>query len=209
MQQPVDTNPRYRRYPLPALFTMSSSIISLLPTISTSAASFDDIYTITPHVGTGSSRLVLSHASPEVSVVDAGTLQIVKYFRGVHEDDVSCVVTSTSSAQAYTGTGDIYSEETDSAIPAQGGSIWTAGKDGKIVNWDERAGSVGQVITGGVMLLLQLCSNDYTLIQFVSNYPAADLKGPLPLLSMAIHEQENLVVGGSELIAYESHILFW
>jgi hypothetical protein len=29
--------------------------------------------------------------------------------------------------------------------------IWTAGKDGKIVNWDERSGSAGQVIAGKVV----------------------------------------------------------
>jgi hypothetical protein len=65
------------------------SITSLTTATSTPAAWFSDIYTITPHQRNASSRLVLNHATPEISVVDAGNLQIVQYFRGVIEDDVT------------------------------------------------------------------------------------------------------------------------
>jgi hypothetical protein len=128
----------------------SLSITSLTPATSSPAASFSDIYSITPHQRNGSSRLVLNHATPEISVVDAGNLQIVQCFRGVHEDDVTCVVTSTSSAKAY-NTDSVCIGEADEATIAECGGIWTAGKDGKIVNWDERLGSAGQVIVGKVV----------------------------------------------------------
>lgn len=37
----------------------------------------------------------------------------------------------------------------------------------------------------------------------------AAIRNPVPLLSLAIHERENLVVAGTELTSYESHILYW
>lgn len=37
----------------------------------------------------------------------------------------------------------------------------------------------------------------------------AAIRGPVPLLSLAIHERENLVVAGTELTSYESHIMYW
>jgi hypothetical protein len=81
----------------------------------------------------------LNYATLEISVVDADTLQIVKFVRGLHEDDVSYAVIPTSPAQAYTTKDGSFSTEADRAICDKGG-IWTAGKDGKAVNWDERSG---------------------------------------------------------------------
>lgn len=37
----------------------------------------------------------------------------------------------------------------------------------------------------------------------------AAIRSPVPLLSLAIHERENLVVAGTELTSYESHIMYW
>lgn len=135
---------------------------SFHPSASSPVTSSGGIQTITPHFGNTSSHLVLSHATPEISILDAGTLQIVKAFRGVHEEDVASVVTSASAGHDYHTDGVDQGKSAGATISKSG--IWTAGKDGKVVNWDERSGSASQVITGTVSshakrLLQRPCSN--------------------------------------------------
>ncbi|KAK4685741.1 WD repeat-containing protein 89, partial [Tremellales sp. Uapishka_1] len=69
-------------------------------------------------------------------------------------------------------------------VQADQTAIWTSGKDACIVRWDERSRRVASTIK-------------------------AFLRRPLPVLSLAVSERNNLVIGGTELVSSESHILFW
>ncbi|KAJ9118208.1 hypothetical protein QFC22_004114 [Naganishia vaughanmartiniae] len=161
---------------------MPPDIPSLFPTASSTIPNRSYILSITPHKTSTSNHLILSHPSSELSVIDATTLQTLDSFRGGHTGDITAVVTSTSSASAYQLGGNAMMT-TGNGMSALG-SVWSAGKDAQVVRWDERSRTAGQIIK-------------------------AAIRGPVPLMSMAIHERENLVVAGTELTSYESHILYW
>lgn len=112
--------------------------------------------------------------------------------------DVTAVVTSTSSAPAYQVNGGIGFAQGNGMSAL--GSVWSAGKDARVVRWDERSRSAGQTIKGEPGAFWWWNS---------ANNRVAAIRGPVPLLSLAIHERENLVVAGTELTSYESHIMYW
>ncbi|BEI82009.1 hypothetical protein CcaverHIS002_0211690 [Cutaneotrichosporon cavernicola] len=105
-----------------------------------------------------SSFLALRHPEPEITLADRKTLQGVATLSGAHTAPVTAVCADSS--------------------------IWSAGKDAKIVRWDER-----------------------------TQRPVAEIKAhirkPLPVTALAVSEADNLVVGGTEVISSEAHILFW
>lgn len=72
-----------------------------------------------------SGHLLLSHPSPNLSIADAQTLQQVAELQGGHSQDVV-------AARADDG-------------------VWTAGKDGKIIRWDERSRTVSSSIKGELL----------------------------------------------------------
>jgi hypothetical protein len=37
----------------------------------------------------------------------------------------------------------------------------------------------------------------------------AFVRKPIPVLAIAVSESDNLVMGGTELVSSEAHILFW
>ncbi|TXT05709.1 uncharacterized protein COLE_07029 [Cutaneotrichosporon oleaginosum] len=104
-----------------------------------------------------SSHLALRHPEPEITLADRATLQSVASLSGAHTAPVTAVCADTS--------------------------IWSAGKDAKVVRWDER-----------------------------TQRPVAEIKDirkPLPVTALAVSEAEHLVVGGTEVVSSEAHILFW
>ncbi|GMK59026.1 hypothetical protein CspeluHIS016_0700410 [Cutaneotrichosporon spelunceum] len=103
------------------------------------------------------SHLALRHPEPEITLADRETLQGVLALSG-HSAPVTAVCADSS--------------------------IWSAGKDARVVRWDERTRRPAAEIT-------------------------AHLRKPLPLSALALNEQANLVVGGTECVSSESHILFW
>lgn len=64
------------------------------------------------------------------------------------------------------------------------GSIWSSGKDALIVRWDERSRRAATTIK-------------------------AFIRKPLPVLALAVSDADNLVIGGTELVSSEAHILYW
>jgi hypothetical protein len=175
-----------------------ADIPSLFPTASTSLIDRSYILSITPHTSGSANHLILSHPSPDLSVIDASTLQVLDSFRGGHMGDVTAVVTSTSSAPAYQVNGGIGFAQGNGMSAL--GSVWSAGKDARVIRWDERSRSAGQTIKGEPGAFWWWNS---------ANNRVAAIRGPVPLLSLAIHERENLVVAGTELTSYESHIMYW
>ncbi|WVR08938.1 hypothetical protein IAU60_005997 [Kwoniella sp. DSM 27419] len=63
-------------------------------------------------------------------------------------------------------------------------ALWSAGKDSNVVRWDERS------------------RRPATVIQ-------AFVRKPLPVTALAVSERDHLVIGGTELLSSEAHILFW
>lgn len=61
--------------------------------------------------------------------------------------DITSVATSTSSAPAYQVNGGVGYGTQGNGMSALG-SVWSAGKDARIVQWDERSRSAGQTIKG-------------------------------------------------------------
>lgn len=77
---------------------------------------------------------------------------------------------------------DVSAVWTEPAAP--GGAVWSAGHDGRLVRWDERTRGAGAVVR-------------------------AQVRGrTLPLLSVAA-EGEYAVMGGTELVSSEAHVMFW
>ncbi|WVN87808.1 uncharacterized protein L203_103003 [Cryptococcus depauperatus CBS 7841] len=62
--------------------------------------------------------------------------------------------------------------------------IWSAAMDGTISRWDERSRQKANLIK-------------------------AFIRKPLPVLSLTVSAFENLVIGGTEVVSAEAHILFW
>ncbi|KAK8844067.1 hypothetical protein IAR55_006861 [Kwoniella newhampshirensis] len=64
------------------------------------------------------------------------------------------------------------------------GAVWSSGKDARVVRWDERTRRAATVIK-------------------------ASVRKPIPVLALTVSERDHLVIGGTELVSSESHILFW
>lgn len=71
-----------------------------------------------------------------------------------------------------------------SSVSCDGGELWSAAVDGSIVRWDERGRQKATVIK-------------------------AFIRKPLPVTALATSANDNLVIGGTELVSSEAHILFW
>ena len=41
------------------------------------------------------------------------------------------------------------------------------------------------------------------------DHTLAVVRKPLPILALAVSERDHLVIGGTELVSSEAHILFW
>ncbi|RSH95031.1 hypothetical protein EHS25_000117 [Saitozyma podzolica] len=63
-------------------------------------------------------------------------------------------------------------------------AIWSSARDASVVRWDERSRSAAMSIK-------------------------AFVRKPLPVLAVAASEGDHLVIGGTELVSSEAHILFW
>lgn len=70
------------------------------------------------------------------------------------------------------------------SVRCEEGSIWSASKDATIVRWDERSRNVATKIE-------------------------AFVRKPLPVTALEVSESDHLVIGGTELVSSEAHILFW
>ncbi|TXT13717.1 hypothetical protein VHUM_01084 [Vanrija humicola] len=70
------------------------------------------------------------------------------------------------------------------AVQCEEGSIWSSAKDATVVRWDERSRRAATTIK-------------------------AFIRKPLPVTALAVSESDHLVVGGTELVSSEAHILFW
>ncbi|KAL1411160.1 hypothetical protein Q8F55_002110 [Vanrija albida] len=70
------------------------------------------------------------------------------------------------------------------AVQCEEGSIWSSGKDATVVRWDERSRRAATTIK-------------------------AFIRKPLPVTALAVSGADHLVVGGTELVSSEAHILFW
>lgn len=117
---------------------MPSPPATLYPTAVTALPSRPYILSLTPHLTSTSSHLLLSHPSPEITIVDARTFQLVDKLKGGHSKDISCVVTSTSASTDEIVQGGFANE----------GNIWSAGVDANVIRWDERSRRPGQTIKG-------------------------------------------------------------
>ncbi|OCF35712.1 hypothetical protein I317_06628 [Kwoniella heveanensis CBS 569] len=117
------------------------------------------ILSITPSPTTP--HLILRHPSAELTIADNQTLQPVDRLRDGHKGLISSV-----------------------AADAEGGALWSAGKDANIVRWDERSRRAASVIK-------------------------AFVRKPLPVTALAVSSRDHLVIGGTELVSSEAHILFW
>ena len=117
---------------------MPSAPPTLYPTATTSLPGRPYILSLTPHLTSTSSHLLLSHPSPEITIIDAQTFQLVDKLKGGHSKDISCVVTSTSASTDELVQGGFANE----------GNIWSAGTDANVVRWDERSRRPGQTIKG-------------------------------------------------------------
>lgn len=180
---------------------MPSPPATLYPTATTTLPSRPYILSLTPHLTSTSSHLLLSHPSPELTIIDAQTFQLVDKLKGGHSRDISCVVTSTSASTDDLAQGGFANE----------GNIWSAGTDANVIRWDERSRRPGQTIKGGSFFIIEmrcvlfLTESDIRLAALIAN-----LRGrALPLLSLAVHEPSNLLVTGTELVSSESHLVFY
>ncbi|WWD21279.1 hypothetical protein CI109_105763 [Kwoniella shandongensis] len=71
-----------------------------------------------------------------------------------------------------------------SGIATDQDAVWSSGKDARVVRWDERSRRAATIIK-------------------------ASVRKPIPVLALAVSERDHLVIGGTELVSSESHILFW
>jgi hypothetical protein len=179
---------------------MPSPPATLYPTAVTALPSRPYILSLTPHLTSTSSHLLLSHPSPEITIVDAQTFQLVDKLKGGHSKDISCVVTSTSASTDEIVQGGFANE----------GNIWSAGVDANVVRWDERSRRPGQTIKGECSSGLHTRLSERSSRSSGSLPVAANIRGRgLPLLSLAVNEPSNLLVTGTELVSSESHLIFY
>ncbi|KIR64029.1 hypothetical protein I314_02812 [Cryptococcus bacillisporus CA1873] len=71
-----------------------------------------------------------------------------------------------------------------SSVSCDGGELWSAAVDGSIIRWDERSRQKATVIK-------------------------AFIRKPLPVTALTTSAHDSLVIGGTELVSSEAHILFW
>ncbi|WVQ93072.1 hypothetical protein IAU59_000136 [Kwoniella sp. CBS 9459] len=71
-----------------------------------------------------------------------------------------------------------------SSVATDGEALWSAGKDATVVRWDERSRRAASVIK-------------------------AFVRKPLPVTALAVSTRDHLMIGGTELVSSEAHILFW
>lgn len=83
------------------------------------------ILSITPSPNTP--HLFLRHPSPEITIVDAQSLQPIDSLKGGHQGHVTCIATDDEST-------------------------WSSGKDAAVVRWDGRGRRAGTVIKGPLKL---------------------------------------------------------
>lgn len=86
--------------------------------------------------GTSTDHLLLRHPSPEISIADAQTLQLVNTLKGGHVGNVTGI----------------------SVDHEQQGAVWSAGKDARVIRWDERGRGVGMRIDGKLRTSGVACS---------------------------------------------------
>ena len=70
-------------------------------------------------------HLILRLPAPELGVADAQTLQLVHNLSGGHTGNITCV-----------------------SVDGDNGAVWSAGKEGRAVRWDERGRGAGMRIDG-------------------------------------------------------------
>ncbi|WVQ81377.1 hypothetical protein IAT38_003501 [Cryptococcus sp. DSM 104549] len=116
-------------------------------------------YILGIHPSPTTPHLILRHPAPSLTIADAQTLQSVGELQGGHKGHVS-------------------------SVAVDDGELWSAGKDGTVVRWDERSRGPATVIK-------------------------AFIRKPLPVLSLASAPRDSLIIGGTELLSSEAHILFW
>ncbi len=102
---------------------------------------------------TSRSHLVLTHPSPELSVLDAGTLQLVRTL--VARDDIFNGKKGTAggadvSAVCAPGAGEV----------GDGAGLWSAGKDGRLRQWDLRTGGAAGTSLGGCQSFIKIHLSD-------------------------------------------------
>ena len=115
-------------------------------------------YILHIHPSPTSPNLLLRHPSPSLTIADSQSLKPIGTLVS-HEGDIT-------------------------AIASDSGALWTGGKDGLVLRWDERARTA------------------VTRVEAV-------VRRRLPVLSVAISESDYTLMGGTEVVSSESHILFW
>ncbi|WWC63868.1 uncharacterized protein I303_106473 [Kwoniella dejecticola CBS 10117] len=70
------------------------------------------------------------------------------------------------------------------SVIADQDALWSSAKDGSIVRWDERSKRAGTIIQAAV-------------------------RKAVPVTALAISERDHLVIGGTELLSSEAHIIYW
>ena len=123
-----------------------------------------------------SGHLILRHPSPDLSIADGQSLQVIDSLRDGHRENVTGVCSDQ-------------------------GSVWSSAKDSSIIRWDERSRTPGTTIRGE---LKTSTTRGCSLTD-----AAANIRKPLPVTALAVSERDYLVIGGTELVSAEAHILFW
>ena len=100
---------------------MPASTPSVFATLSAPLPSKPYILGITP--SSASPHLLLRHPSSDITIVDNQSLQPIDVLRGGHKGLIS-------------------------SVKADEGAVWSAGKEGGIVLWDERSRKAGMTIKG-------------------------------------------------------------
>lgn len=91
-------------------------------TVTSTLPSKPYILSITP--SPSNPHLILRHPSAELTIVDSQSLQPIDQFRGGHEGNIM-------------------------DVKADGGAVWSGGKDAGVVRWDERSQTAATKIKGG------------------------------------------------------------
>lgn len=115
----------------------------LLPLATTRPHHSEYILSITPHQ---QHQLVLTHPSPDISLVDAQSLTLLQQLKGGHVPGttVSAVVTAASTALDIAVPGGTSAAVGGSGTTGDTSSIWSAGKDARAIRWDTRVDSGAQ-----------------------------------------------------------------
>lgn len=133
----------------------------------------------TPH-------LVLRHPSKSLTVADNQTLQSVASLQGAHGGHIS-------------------------SVSCDGGELWSAAVDGSIIRWDERSRQKATVIKGLSITwsTRRGFSPSLNVHKINATVTLAFIRKPLPVTALTTSAHDSLVIGGTELVSSEAHILFW